>query len=349
MSRNNIYIIKYFLLLFISTLFVVTYFSTDFTFSRGNLWKQNAVIAKTSNFNVAQRGQALTEDEVDSVASQTTVVIAPDLHKEDIDDPSMLDSSGSGFIIGKIGKTYYVATNVHVVKAEGGIYGIYTPYDKKVHKVDDNNPTSKIIRFGKEKPGKVDGFDLAILKFDSKKNYKIAAVEKQSIASGSKVFVSGWPHAKNMTGKMKRHFEKGEVEKIQIPPQSDGGFGLFYSCKTQGGMSGGPVFNTKAKVVGIHGRGDGVQHIGILVDYLIAESKKAQVKGELSQQFAFNFRPPNQNVIEAGLPGKRPKSADVIDNFFKTFNLDFKRSSIRDCPSGGAGSVLLGGEDERCE
>lgn len=55
----------------------------------------------------------LTKDEVNQVAKQTTVLVANGLVKGD--DPTTALDPGSGILISKIGKTYYAATNLHVV------------------------------------------------------------------------------------------------------------------------------------------------------------------------------------------------------------------------------------------
>ncbi|NJL62404.1 MAG: trypsin-like peptidase domain-containing protein [Methylacidiphilales bacterium] len=344
-KKNIFHGIKYFFIgIAIALLFVTPSFAKFATF-QNNIGIPNSNITKSKNFQIAQQNKVLTDVEVESVASQTTVVIAPGLEKGDIENPNNLPFSGSGVIVAKIGKTYYVATNLHVVYGKGGIYGVYTPSDGEVHKVDDEKTNHNIFRFGEQEGEKVTGFDLAIVKFDSNKNYPLVTIDNKPTAPGNKVFVSGWPNPENLTGKMQRRFELGQVLNIQAPPQLDGGYSLFYDCKTQGGMSGGPVFNNQAQVVGIHGRGDEVQRLGILVNYLISQSKQAQQKREIPQTFAFNFTPPSLNLIRSGLPGKRPKSADVINNYFKTFSLEnFQRSSTRDCPTG----VLLG-RDEGCE
>jgi len=285
----------------------------------------------------------LTKDEVNQVAKQTTVLVANGLVKGD--DPTTALDPGSGILISKIGKTYYVATNLHVVAARGSEYGVRT-YDGEVYFV----PYKNIYTFGKqdENTNRIEGFDLAIIQFESQKNYPIAKVNLGAGSVGEPVFVSGWPDPEDKSPRRDYRFSQGKVTSILTVPDPDGGYGLYYSAATRRGMSGGPVFNTYGEVVGIHGRGGtatkqivNISNLGILVTYLVNEAKKSQLQ---------TFIPPNYSPTEprAMIGAPIPVEATVVPNIYQSFTRDFIPSSTRDCPSGGSGSLLLGGSDDQC-
>jgi serine protease Do len=114
---------------------------------------------------------ALTGEEVYKISHEVTVLISIG------DKPS-----GSGVIVAKSDKTYYVLTANHVVDSEAD-FRVVTP-DQKTYKVD----YSKV----KHLPGA----DLAVLEFTSEKEYKIAKLaNSDNVKEGTSVFVSGWPKA----------------------------------------------------------------------------------------------------------------------------------------------------------
>lgn len=111
---------------------------------------------------------ALSGEQVNDIAREITVLIAGP------------DSFGSGAIIAKDGKTYYVLTAHHVVSSKDD-YKVVTS-DKQAYKID----YSKV----KHLPG----VDLAVVEFTSEKDYKIAKLANSDQAKqGKEVFVSGWP------------------------------------------------------------------------------------------------------------------------------------------------------------
>lgn len=172
-------------------------------------------------------------EEINSIAKQTTVLIAPSLTQELLDDleenrnnPNRPDDSlknrrgvwnpGSGVLIAKNGNTYYVLTVTHNFKQrdlEANIaYGIRTS-DRKIHLVQQINdrrncPLNKspstqqtIMRFGcyssklaSQNNNPIDGIDLAIVSFESTNDYPIATMgNTEEIEVGETVYVSGWP------------------------------------------------------------------------------------------------------------------------------------------------------------
>jgi hypothetical protein len=335
-----------------------------------------------SNSQNIQRDKSsnLSSSEVDAIAAQTTVVIGQDLQKGDLEAQREFNP-GSGVIFAKSGKTYYATTNLHVVRGRGGFYGVRT-YDGEVYPVDDESTRSNIILLGEEQGENgetIRGFDLAVVQFTSDKEYPLANLPGNT-SQGEQLFASGWPDPGNQSPRRVRRLEPGNLNRI-TSPSADGGYNLQYNCQTQRGMSGGPVFNAKGELVGIHGRAGeftsvsnlGTQvayligqtrtaqapvlippenkklNLGIQVTYLTQEAKKIQPLARVFPNLEFVPPPVQPSLISNGMPNRRPPSADVIDDIYKTFSRDFKHAAVRDCPSGGSGTILLGSKEERCE
>ncbi len=167
----------------------------------------------------------LSLEEINSVARQTTVLIAPGLTDEFVteleanrdnplasqNNPDGVWNPGSGVIIGREGNTYYVLTVSHNFKQrylERNIpHGIRTS-DGEVHLVVDVNDgrncplqenltIKQLIRLGCYSltvPGRVAGRDLAIVSFASTKDYAIASLGDGAQTNiGDTVYISGWP------------------------------------------------------------------------------------------------------------------------------------------------------------
>ncbi len=182
---------------------------------------------------VPQPVQALTGEEINSIARNITVLIRSE------------NGHGSGFIISKNGNTYYVLTANHVVRNQDK-YRIVT-HDKQIYPLD----------YSKVK--KLSGADLAIVEFTSDRHYQTAKLADSSTATqGSSVFVSGWPRLTAVGnaagGELVRQFTNGQISGFLS--QSIDGYEMIYTNTTLAGMSGGPVLDTGGRVVGIHGLGD---------------------------------------------------------------------------------------------
>jgi S1-C subfamily serine protease len=176
---------------------------------------------------------ALTGSEVNNVAREVTVLIQGK------------QGHGSGVIISRNGKTYFVLTAAHVVNAPDE-YVVVTA-DKKVYSLD----YSKVHRFSK--------VDLAVVEFTTENDYKLARLaDSDKIKEGMAVFVSGWPRLTTVGnaagGQLTRQFTNGQISGFL--PQPLEGYKMIYTNTTLGGMSGGPVLDAGGRVVGIHGLGD---------------------------------------------------------------------------------------------
>ena len=134
---------------------------------------------------------------------------------------------------------YEVITAWHVIKDNlpGEEITIITPDNEKYY-VD--------IQDAKQ----ISNFDLAIIKFKSKKNYKSA--DDGTIESWYRgtIYVSGFP----LNKKNNLNLNSGKL--IAETSCGQEGYNLLYAVPTEAGMSGGAVLDQEGKLIGIHGRGE---------------------------------------------------------------------------------------------
>ncbi|MGC9502232.1 S1 family peptidase [Baaleninema sp.] len=295
--------------------------------------------------------QALTEEQIDAVASVTTVVIGQGLQEGDIEARREWNP-GSGAIVARDGDTYYVLTALHVVRTRDTVYGIRTS-DGKVHFVDDVKTKENILTFGEEVGEfgeSIQGYDLALIKFESDRDYPIAVMgDAQALTPGDPVYISGWPNPDDASARRMRETVSGTLNAV-FPPSEDGGYSILYDNETQRGMSGGPVFDEEGELIGIHGRGRAQDNIYCLDPQLSADNscgmQAAHFVSQVRQSgLSLAFQPPpvEPQVIAAGMSNL--DRADTIEDIYSAFTFDLE-SLLRDEPSGGCGSLLLG---EPCE
>ncbi len=211
-----------------------------FDYSLSNILLGTAVTSALV-ITLPQSVQALTGQEINQIAKQTTVFIGGTDNKD-------YQTQGSGVIISQKGNTYYVLTAAHVVSKQdtsnGEVKYAVTTHDQQNHQVT----SVKIL---------ADDVDLAVIEFTSNNQYQQANLAKSSLVTeGVPIFVSGWPKPTAIGGgnNITRQFSDGRISNILPEPYY--GYQLGYTNNTLSGMSGGPVFDAGARVIGIHGLAD---------------------------------------------------------------------------------------------
>lgn len=289
---------------------------TSITFVSNANTTPPTTIKKQANDSViiAQTANSQEFETVNSIARATTVFIGQNIENKQSLETKGADFSdaGSGVIIARQNSTYYVLTNQHVVPIRAK-YGIRT-HDGELHTVENSLPpfykkndqpdlTKDLVnRFGFFDSNRkvINGYDLALVKFDSKKEYPIAVIgNSNNLRPGESVFVSGWPLPKTISEDRIRVFKVGNLEKILTPNDPNGNYSLCYTAQTAVGMSGGPVFNVKGEVIGIHGAGQNSRpncintSLGIKINDFIQEQEKAE-----NQKLINAFKLPPVNPSE---------------------------------------------------
>lgn len=171
----------------------------------------------------------LSDDQVEKIAKEITVTI------------DGCNSAGSGVIYDKNGDTYSVLTADHVVKKAQKTCLILTS-DEGEYKAS----TSQAIT-------PINGVDLAILKFVSKKSYTLAKLgDSKKAIDKTKVYVAGSPESTEAIPQRIVIVKDGKIIDRKLQTK---GYDLIYNNETRPGMSGGPVLNQEGQVIGIHGHG----------------------------------------------------------------------------------------------
>ena len=195
--------------------------------------------------------------------------------------------NGSGVIIAKEGNSYYVLTAKHVVENQKmqqlATNNKITTYDQ-----DSYTPTSIVV---------VTGLDLAVVKFTSQSNYPTAQLGRYNPNDDDIVLAGGFPGRDKISSPLWQwqlnpgYIYAPERGKIQTQDKQSftNGYDLIYSSISYGGMSGGPVFDTEGKVIGIHGQAETTEKAetllgnsqGISIKTFIGIADKLKVKPQL--------------------------------------------------------------------
>lgn len=143
---------------------------------------------------------------------------------------------GSGVIIAKDNDIYYVLTAGHVVENKQE-YQVVAP-DKQVYKVDNQTIRTK------------KGLDMAVLQFRSSQVYQVATLGDYELQK-QLIFLYGWK------GEELNHPSLFSVGIVQDANERDfwakpRGYELAYTNEGYSGMSGGGIWDTEGKLVGIH-------------------------------------------------------------------------------------------------
>jgi tetratricopeptide (TPR) repeat protein/S1-C subfamily serine protease len=195
--------------------------------------------------------------------------------------------NGSGVIIAKEGDSYYVLTAKHVVENQK-TQQLTTNNKIITYDQDNYTPTSIVV---------ATGLDLAVIKFTSQSNYPTAQLGRYNPNTKDIVLAGGFPGRDKISSplwqwQLNPGFifdpEQGKFE-TQDKQSFTNGYDLLYTSISYGGMSGGAVFDTEGKVIGIHGQAETTEKAdtllgnsqGISIKTFIGIADKLKVKPEL--------------------------------------------------------------------
>ena len=206
---------------------------------KNRFWKVYAVILSVILLSAIVCGvlyyiflRPLTPAEV--IDKNVSAVVAIETHT--YDDDSILIGTGSGFIVDGSG---YIVTNEHVIDGDSSV----TVYTKD----------------GKEYSARIVGadvyHDVAVLKiFSDDENYVFPTVKlgrAEDLTVGERIVVIGTPKERAygwtstvgyVSSTIRRFLESGNVEAKQY---------IQFDAAVNGGNSGGPLFDSRGRVVGI--------------------------------------------------------------------------------------------------
>jgi tetratricopeptide (TPR) repeat protein/S1-C subfamily serine protease len=189
--------------------------------------------------------------------------------------------NGSGVIVARQGRTYYVLTAKHVVADPKTNQQFPSPqivtYDQ-----DRRSATSTVV---------AEGVDLAVVRFESSNNYPVARLGEYSQNDKDLAFVGGFPGRGNIDSPLWQwqlnpgYLWSREQGKFQTQTNQSfaDGYDLLYHSISYGGMSGGPVFDTAGNVIGIHGEAESANlgSLGISIQTFTGLAARLQVAPNL--------------------------------------------------------------------
>ena len=200
-------------------------------------------------------------------------------------------SWGSGVIFQKEGNTYSVLTARHVVSNDVDCL-VITP-DGETHQAKANK--FKVY----------EGLDLAVMQFESSKEYQRGELEKSEKATlGQKISIAGAPIPNETITKRTLRVSDGTI--ISTPTEGTLGRTLVYNNTSKQGMSGGPVLDEQGWVIGIHTAADpkdgGREAYGIPIQKFLTGKVSQKPKDQdadtyLSKGFALSLKKDYKEAI----------------------------------------------------
>jgi len=204
------------------------------------------------------------------------------------------DDPGSGVIISKSGQRYTVLTAQHVIRSiQSGRSSAFA--ESELVTADGRNYAinpQNVVRF--------EDSDLALIEFESNQDYPVATLSNYSYrlyenrdygAPQSRslrfsnpqegkhfIFVAGWPNVEDrqtLTVNPGLLVDTGAAV-VSNPGTRYQSYELVYSNLTYVGMSGGGVFDSQGRLIGIHGRADGrsISEDGIIERVFLEEEER---------------------------------------------------------------------------
>ncbi len=188
---------------------------------------------------------AKSSQEIGQIATATTV---------QINSNGANSIGGSGAIVYRQGKTYIVFTASHVVCSRFAANGPCRTDLKYTIRTNKNKeyPTTSIQTL-KNAAGDP---DLAVVTFESNDEYPIAPVGNSDTSIvGTPIYVAGFPGTQDRKGAQRILELTQGIISSRLPSANDG-YSMRYTATTIKGMSGGPVFDSSGRIIGIHGQGE---------------------------------------------------------------------------------------------
>lgn len=222
---------------------------------------------------------AKSATEIAAIAMETTVKI----------DNSLGVPGGSGVIIAGQNNTYRVLTANHVVQNPNVDYIVKTPTGQ--------HPVSEVQSLKEQT-----GLDLAVVTFEATQTYPIATFgDSTYAAAGANIYVSGYPLAVDLNAEREHEFTTGMITSIR--ENAAEGYAVRYQALTRRGMSGGPVFDTSGRVIGIHGQGDVIGSV---------TNETSSIPEPLKT--GFNAAIPTNNLLDSLAVAGLEKNSLIVDD-----------------------------------
>ena len=147
--------------------------------------------------------------------------------------PGPYQASGSSVIFEKLGNTYYLLTNKHVINLAENLHHIYTIEDNY-----HNTYSADLVQVSTV-------YDLAILKFESTNDYGIIPLAKENPKVGDIVFSVGSPYGQHNIITAGNVIEYKTIDNVDYEI-------IIHDAIIRHGSSGSMLINEKYEIVGLN-------------------------------------------------------------------------------------------------